>query len=67
MSDEVAYLSEARVERARGPMRRAWLPGRETEVTFRVHGAIAEHCGVSPDDYPPDTTTIDYVVAAALG
>jgi hypothetical protein len=32
-----------------------------------VHGAIAEHYGVSPDDYPPDTTTIDYVIAAAAG
>jgi hypothetical protein len=48
-------------------MRRAWLPGRSEPVTFGVHGAIAEHYGVSPDDYPPDTTTIDYVIAAAAG
>jgi len=48
-------------------MRRAWLPGRDAEVTFGVHGAIAEHYGVSPSDYPSDTTTIDFVVAAAVG
>lgn len=67
MTDEVAYRSEVRVERVKGPMRRAWLPGRTDPVTFGVHGAIAEHYGVSPSDYPPDTTTIDYVIAAAAG
>lgn len=67
MNENVAYRSEVRVERLRGPMRRAWLPGNEGEVTFGVHGSIAQHYGVSPDDYPPDTTTIDYVVAAAVG
>ena len=67
MNDDVAYRSEVRVERVRGPIRRAWLPGRTEPVTFGVHGAIAEHYGVSPGDYPPDTTTIDYVIAAAAG
>jgi hypothetical protein len=64
---DVAYRSEVRVERLRGPLRRSWLPGRSEPVTFGVHGAIAAHYGVSPDDYPPDTTTIDYMVAAAAG
>ncbi|MGZ8754710.1 MAG: hypothetical protein ACXW15_05930 [Acidimicrobiia bacterium] len=64
---DVVYRSVVEVERIRGPVRRARLPGREAEVTFGVHGAIAEHYGVSPDEYPPDTTTIDYVVAAAVG
>jgi hypothetical protein len=67
LADEVAYRSVVEVERIRGPMRRAWLPGRDAEVTFGVHGAIAEHYGVSPSDYPSDTTTIDFVVAAAVG
>lgn len=67
MSDEVAYRSIVEVERIRGPMRRATLPGRDADVTFGVHSEIAEHYGVAPDDYPPDTTTIDYVVAAAVG
>ena len=67
LAEDVAYRSLVEVERIRGPMRRAWLPGRDAEVTFGVHGAIAEHYNVSPDEYPPDTTTIDYVVAAAVG
>ncbi len=67
MAHEVAYQSIVEVERIRGPMRRATLPGRDTDVTFGMHGEIAEHYGVAPDAYPPDTTTLDFVVAAAVG
>jgi hypothetical protein len=48
-------------------MRLAWLPAREEPVSFGVHSEIAEHYGVAPEDYPPDVTTIDYVIAAAAG
>jgi hypothetical protein len=61
------YVSKATIERIKGPMRRATLPARAEPVTFGVHSEIAEHYGVSADDYPPDTTTIDYLVAAAGG
>ncbi len=64
---EVAYRGEIRIERVRGPVRRAWLPGEAEPVTFGVHGAIAEHYGVSPEEFPPHATTIDYVIAAAAG
>jgi hypothetical protein len=67
MAHEVVYQSIVEVERIRGPMRRATLPGRDTDVTFGVHSEIAEHYGVAPDAYPPDTTTLDFVVAAAVG
>ena len=63
---EVAYRSEIRVVRERGPVRKAHLPADQT-VNFGVHGAVAEHYGVSAEDYPPTTTTLDYVVAAAAG
>ncbi len=63
----VVYNSNVRIERIQGPIRRAWLPGSEAPVPFGVHSQIAEHYGVSPDDYPPTTTTIDYLVAAAGG
>ena len=36
-------------------------------VVFGVHSEVAEHYGVSPDQYPPHATTLDYVVAAAGG
>jgi hypothetical protein len=67
MSEGVVYRSVVEVERILGPIRRATLPGRDDPVGFGVHSEIAEHYGVSPDDYPPETTTIDYVVAAAVG
>lgn len=64
---EVVYRSEVTIERERGPMRTARVPGAEEPVRFGVHSAIADHYGVSPDDFPPTATTIDYVVAAAGG
>ena len=64
---EVVYTSRITVVRDRGPMRTATLPGREQPVTFGVHSEIAEHYGVDPERFPPDATTIDYLVAAAGG
>ena len=66
MSDDV-YTSKVRIERIRGPLRRAFLPAQEEPVMFGVHSEIAEHYGVKPEDYPPTATTLDYVVAAAGG
>lgn len=64
---DVAYTSRIHIVRERGPLRTAAVPGRTEPVTFGVHGEIAEHYGVDPGDYPPDATTIDYLVAAAGG
>ena len=67
MSDETAYTSRVRIERLRGPLRLAWLPAETAPVRFGVHSEIADHYGVDPDRYPPQATTLDYVVAAAGG
>ncbi|MBW3618621.1 MAG: hypothetical protein KY461_00095 [Actinobacteria bacterium] len=64
---EVVYRSETSIVRDRGPLRSATVPGAAEPVLFGVHGAIAEHYGVSPDVYEPRASTIDYVVAAAGG
>ena len=61
-----AYVSHVRIVRKRGPERTAELPAGET-VAFGVHGAVAEHYGVSADDFAPTSTTLDYIVAAAAG
>lgn len=39
----VAYTSKVRLERRKGPLRIAYLPGEAQPVMFSVHGAIAEH------------------------
>jgi hypothetical protein len=67
MSDDPTYVSEVRIERVAGPLRRAYLPAREEPVLFGVHSAIAEHYGMSADDVEAHPTTLDYVVASAAG
>ncbi len=67
MKSEPAYVSRVRIVRREGPLRDAWLPAETEPVAFGVHGAIAEHYGVSPEISEPHATTLDYVVAAAGG
>lgn len=64
---DVAYVSQVRIERVKGPLRRAFLPAETEPVLFGVHGAVAAHYGVSPEVSEPHATTLDYVVAAAAG
>lgn len=61
-----AYTAIVSVQRLGGPNRVAHLPAGET-VRFGVHGAVAEYYGVEPGSQPVTSTTIDYVVAAAVG
>ncbi|MEX2619390.1 MAG: hypothetical protein WD250_04145 [Egibacteraceae bacterium] len=63
---QVVYRSVVEVLRHGGPSRTAHLPAGEA-VAFGVHTEVAEHYGVDPDRYPPTSTTLDYVVAAAAG
>lgn len=63
----VAYTSRVRIERVRGPLRRAFLPAEPAPVLFGVHGAVAEHYGVNIAEHEPHATTLDYIVAAAGG
>ncbi len=64
---KVVYTSRVRIERQKGPMRLAHLPAEKEPVVFGVHSEVAEHYKVSPADYPPHATTLDYVVAATGG
>ena len=61
------YVSNVRIERVKGPLRRAWLPAEQEPVLFGVHGAVAEHYKVPPEVLEPHATTLDYIVAAAAG
>lgn len=67
MSESVAYRAQVRIERVKGPLRRAYLPVEEEPVLFGVHSEVAEHYGVDTDIHEPHATTLDYVVAAAGG
>jgi len=66
--DAVVYRSSVRIERKKGPLRVALLPGEAQPVFFSVHGAIARHYGVPADQLPEShAATLDYIVAAAGG
>jgi len=65
---EPAYVSHVTIERIKGTIRIAHLPGEPAPVIFSVHGAIAQHYGVKPEQLPEShASTLDYVVAALGG
>jgi hypothetical protein len=63
----VVYTSRVHIERIKGPLRKATLPGESHPVVFGVHGAIAEHYKVDPSQIETHAATIDYVIAATAG
>ena len=67
MTDSVVYRSNVRIERVKGPLRRAYLPVEPEPTFFGVHSEIAKHYGVDQDVHEPHTATLDYVVAATAG
>ena len=67
MSHDVVYISKVRIERVKGPLRRAYLPEENQPVLFGVHSEIAEHYGVDTTIHEPHATTLDYLVSAAAG
>ena len=67
MSADIVYTSKSRIERIKGPLRRAYLPAQEEPVLFGVHSEVAAHYGVDTKVHEPHTTTLDYVVAATAG
>jgi len=67
MNDQVVYISKSRIERVKGPLRRAYLPRVKEPVKFGVHSEVAQHYGVDPEAHEPQATTLDYVVASAGG
>ena len=64
---EVVYTCRVRIERIKGPLRRATIPGSAEPVYFGVHDEIADHYGVPRGSDAERTTTLDFVVAAAAG
>jgi hypothetical protein len=64
---EVVYTSQVRIERVKGPRRRAYLPAEAEPILFGVHSEVAVHYGVDTAVHEPHATTLDYVIAAAAG
>jgi hypothetical protein len=43
---DVVYRSQVRIEREKGPIRRAYLPAEGEPVIFGAHGAVAAHYNI---------------------
>jgi hypothetical protein len=67
MTESVIYRSRVRIERIKGPLRRAYLPAEQHPVLFGVHSEIAEHYGLDGQAFEPQAATLDYFVAATAG
>ena len=65
--DKVAYRSKVRIERIKGPIRKAYVPSHDGPVMLGVHSEVAEHYGVDNKIFEPYTTALDYLVASASG
>jgi hypothetical protein len=63
---DVVYRSVVELTERKGVDRTVVLPVGE-EVRFGSHGAVAEHYGRVAGEYEPRSTTLDHVVAAAVG
>jgi hypothetical protein len=61
----VVHTSRVRIEKDRGPKRRAYIEGFETPVVFGVHSNIKKFYGIEPDEEHP--ATLDFLVAAVGG
>jgi hypothetical protein len=64
---DLVYTSRVRIERIRGPLRRAFLPAEDKAVLFGMHDEVADHYGVARGGEADHATTLDYIVAAAAG
>jgi hypothetical protein len=67
MPDAVVYRSNVRIERVKGPLRRAYVPAEDQHFFFGVHSEIAEHYKTDMSVHEPHAATLDYVVAATAG
>jgi uncharacterized OsmC-like protein len=65
---EPMYVSQVHIEGLAGHLPLvATLPNEPAPVYFGLHGPLAKHFGVNPEEGGPHAATLDYVVASAAG
>jgi hypothetical protein len=60
---EVVYVSRARIEPVRGPIRHGYLGEIPEPVVYGMQGALRDWYRVGPDE-PNTASTLDHIVAA---
>ena len=62
---KIVHTSRVRIEKDKGPHRRAYIEGFDAPVHFGVHSGIKEFYGIEPEEEFP--ATLDYIVGAVGG
>lgn len=62
---KVVHTSRIRIEKDKGPLRRAYVEGFDDPIRFGVHSGIKDFYGLEPDEELP--ATLDHMVAAVGG
>jgi hypothetical protein len=62
---ELIHVSRIRIEKDKGPVRRAYIEAFPEPVRYGVHGGIKKFYGVDPVEGLP--TTLDHMIAAVAG
>jgi len=62
---ELIHTSHVRIEKDKGPARRAYIENFPEPVRYGLHGGIKKFYGVEPTEDVP--STIDHIVAAVGG
>ena len=62
---KLVHTSRVRIEKDKGPHRRAYIEGFEEPVHFGVHSNIKKFYGIEPEEEFP--ATLDYIVGAVGG
>jgi hypothetical protein len=62
---KVVHTSRIRIEKDKGPNRRAYIEGFDQAVRFGVHSNIKRFYGIEPEEEHP--ATLDYMIGAVGG
>lgn len=59
---DLVHTSHIRIEKVKGPIRRAYIEHFAEPVRYGVHGGIRKFYGVEPEDEIP--ATLDHMISA---
>jgi hypothetical protein len=62
---KLVHTSRIRIEKDKGPLRRAYIEGFEDPLRFGVHSNIKAFYGIEPEEELP--ATLDHIVASVGG
>lgn len=62
---KLIHTSKIRIEKDKGPLRRAYIEGFEEPLRFGVHSNIKKFYGIEPEEELP--ATLDHLIAAVGG